>query len=102
MAEYQEMVEANARVQLGMILSTKTQMLQMIIEDGLSEATSPRDRMAIYRSLNELEQGLNTALQIESEAYAAAHEFLKRGPTTTKQRSRLTATRETVTIESEG
>ena len=40
-------------------------------------------------------------LQIESEAAAQAHEFLKQGPKTSVQASRLTVTQEEVTIESE-
>jgi hypothetical protein len=100
-AEYQEMVEANAKEQLGMILLHKNQILQKIIEDGLSDGTSPKDRLAIYKGLNELVDNLSQNLQIESQAAAEAHEFLKRGPTTRPQVSRLTATQSTIMIESE-
>ena len=100
-AEYQEMVEANAKEQLGMILLHKNQILQKIIEDGLSDGTSPKDRLAIYKGLNELVDNLSQNLQIESQAAKEAHEFLKRGPTTRHQVSRLTATQSTIMIESE-
>ena len=99
--EFQEMVTANEREQLGIILLHKNQILQKIIQDGLSDETAPRDRLAIYRGLNELVDNLSQNLQIESQAAAEAHEFLKRGPTTRPQVSRLTATQSTIMIESE-
>jgi predicted DNA-binding protein YlxM (UPF0122 family) len=99
--EYQEKVEANARHQLGLILFHKNEILQKVIEYGLSERTSPRERLAIYKPLNELEVGLADALRIESQAAADAHEFLKQGPMTSKKVSRLSATQPTITIENE-
>ena len=98
-AEYQEMIDANAREQLGLILLHKNHILQKIIEDGISDETAPRDRLAIYRGLSELVDNLSQNLQIESQAAAEAHEFLKRGPVTRPQVSRLTATQ--IMIESE-
>jgi ACT domain-containing protein len=99
--EYQEIVEANARYQLGLILFHKNEILQKVIEDGLSDSIAPRERLAIYKALNELEGGLTDALRIESQAAAEAHEFLKQGPITSQKVSRLTATQTSVTIESE-
>jgi ACT domain-containing protein len=99
--EFQEIVEGNARCQLGLILFHKNEILQKVIEDGLSEKTAPRERLAIYKALNELEIGLTDTLRIESQAAADAHEFLKRGPVTSQKVSRLTATQTSVTIESE-
>jgi ACT domain-containing protein len=102
-AEYQEMVEGNARQQLGLILAHKSEILHKVIEDGLSDDTSPRERLAIYKTLDELTGKLRNALQVESEAAKAAHEFLKQGPVTKLQKSRLTASQTTtLTIESEG
>ena len=99
--EFQEMVTANEREQLGIILLHKNQILQKIIQDGLSDETAPRDRLAIYRGLNELVDNLSQNLQIESQAAAEAHEFLKQGPVTSQKVSRLTATQTSVIIESE-
>ncbi|GAI45019.1 unnamed protein product, partial [marine sediment metagenome] len=99
--EYQEIVEANARHQLGLILFHKTEILQKVIDDGLSEVTPPRERLAIYKALNELELGLSDTLRIESQAAADAHEFLRQGPVTSQKVSRLTATQTSVIIESE-
>jgi hypothetical protein len=101
-AEYQEMVQANARQQLGLILSHKNEILHKVIQDGLSDDTSPRERLAIYKTLDELVGKLQNAMQIESEAAKAAHKFLRQGPMTSPKKSRLTATQTTmVTIESE-
>ena len=101
MAEYQEMADANARHQFGLILSSNTQILEKIIDDARLDETSPRDRLAIFKMLIELREKLSPGTQIDSELEAAAHEILRRGPTTMPMKSRLTATRETVTIESE-
>jgi hypothetical protein len=99
--EYQEIVDANARHQLGLILFHKNEILQKVIEDRLSEDTAPRERLAIYKALNELEIGLTDALRIESQAAAEEHEFLKQGPVTSQKVSRLTATQTSLSIESE-
>jgi ACT domain-containing protein len=101
MAEYQEMVEVNARIQLGLILSSKTQILEKVIEDAVSEETSPRDRLAIYKTLSDLGEGISQTTRKQDQIEAAAQEFLKRGATTKHQKSRFIASRETVTIESE-
>ena len=100
-AEYQEMIDANAREQLGLILLHKNQILKKIIEDGISDETAPRDRLAIYRGLSELVDNLSENLQIESQAATKAHEFLKNGPITRKAKSRLTTSQTIVTIENE-
>jgi ACT domain-containing protein len=99
--EYQEIVDANYRHQLGLILFHKTEILQKVIKDGLSDSIAPRERLAIYKALNELEGGLTDTLRIESQAAAKAHEFLKQGPITSQKVSRLTATQTSVIIESE-
>jgi len=98
-AEYQEMVEVNAKEQLGMILLHKNQILQKIIEDGLSDQTTPKDRLAIFKGLNELVDNLGQNLQIENRAAVEAHKFLKQGPVISPQVSRLSATQTTILIE---
>ena len=91
-AEYQEMVEANAKLQLGLILLNKTEILQKVIADGLSDKTTPRDRLAIYKAISELEEGLKHTLPQMDEYEAAAQEFLKHGPVLQQGVSRLSAT----------
>jgi len=101
MAEYQEMVEANARHQFGLILSHNTQILEKIIEDALSDNTTPRERLAIYKVLTELGERISQTSRKQNQIEDAAQEFLKHGATTKRQKSRFIASRETVTIESE-
>jgi hypothetical protein len=100
MAEYQEMVDANDRHQFGLILSNNTHILKKVIEDAMSEKTSPRDRLAIYKTLSELGEGISQISRKQDQIEAAAQEFLKRGANTIRQKSRFIASRETVTIES--
>ena len=76
-------------------------MLHKIIEDGLSDTTKPKDRLAIYLKLNELVDRLTDTLHIESQLRKDAHEFLKRGPELVHAKSRLTAPERTVTYETE-
>jgi hypothetical protein len=102
LAKIQEVFEVHVQQQLGLILSNKTAILLKVIDDVLSDDTKPRDRLAIYKALSEIEERLTNNLQIESEAAAQAHEFLKQGPMTSTQASRLTVTTEkAITIESE-
>jgi hypothetical protein len=100
-AKVQVIIEVYAHEQLGLILSRKNEILWKVIEDGLSNDTKPRDRLVIYKTLTELEERYTNSLQIESEAAAQAHEFLKQGPKTSIMASRLTVTQEEVTPESE-
>ena len=100
-AEFHEMVQLNARQQLGMILSHKTEILGKIINDGMSEDTAPRDRLAIYKTLNDLDDKLSSAIENESQAAAYVYEFLKQGPKTEWQESRLTTSRATIPLESD-
>ena len=46
--EVQAIIDANNREQLGLIPLSKTEMLRKIIEDGIPDATKPKDRLAIY------------------------------------------------------
>ena len=95
------MVQLNARQQLGMILSHKTEILGKIIQDGMSDDTAPRDRLAIYKTLDELSDRLNSAIEIESQAAAYTLEFLKQGPKLEWQESRLTVSKTTISVESD-
>ena len=101
-AKVQEIIEANAQQQLGLILSHKTEILKKVISDGLADTTKPKDRLAIYSTLNKLLDELKQSLQIDNNVEREAAEFLSRGPTLRKATSRLTATETTITIESEG
>ena len=74
-AENQGIIDANNREQLGLILMSKTELLRKIIEDGLADATKPKDRLAIYSKMNQIEGELTQGLPIENEMEKRALEF---------------------------
>lgn len=100
-AEMQARIDANNREQLAMIQLSKTEMLRRIIQDGLSADTKPKDRLAIYLKLSELDNKMSQALQVENEAGNSIHELLKQGPKTSVQVSRYSATQTTITVDTE-
>jgi hypothetical protein len=100
-AEIQTLIDANNREQLGLILLTKTEILRKLIEEGLSDKTTPKERLAIYMKLNELENELAQNLQIENDIAKQAQEFLRKGPKLVHAESRYSATQMTITVESE-
>ena len=100
-AGFQAIIDANKREQLGLILLTKTEMLRKVIEDGLSDTTKPKDRLAIYTKLDQLDDQLVDSLHIESEEERRAREFMLRGPVLKPGVSRFSATQTTVTMETE-
>jgi len=99
-AQYQELIEASAREQLGMILMHKTQILEKIINDALADTTKPKDRLAIYKSLSEWLDKQSQILQVESSAQKHTLDFLKQGVRTSIRKSRMTAEQTTITLES--
>lgn len=100
-AEYQEMIAANARERLGLILLSQTAILQKLIEDGLADTTKPRDRLTIYKTLHSFLEELTHTLQVDSQSVEDAPAFLKQGPQISHQVSRFTATETTITIKGE-
>ena len=90
--EYQDIINASNREQLGLLLLSKNELLRKVIEDGLSDKTKPRDRLAIILKLNALVQQMTQNQQVDNELERQAHEFLKQGPPLVKAKSRFTAT----------
>ena len=90
--EYQDIINASNRVQLGLMLLSRNELLRKVIEDGLSDRTKPRDRLIIFLKLNDLVQRMTQNQQVEEELERQAHEFLKQGPPLVKAKSRFTAT----------
>jgi predicted transcriptional regulator len=43
--DFQDIIDANNREQLGMALLANAEMLRKLIEDGLSDKTKPKDRI---------------------------------------------------------
>jgi len=91
-AEFQDIINASNREQLGLMLLSKNELLRKVIEDGLSDKTKPRDRLAIFLKLNDLIQQMTQNHEIDSGLEQQAHEFLKQGPPWVKVKSRFTAT----------
>ena len=100
-AEYQDIIAANARERLGLILLNQTAILQKLIEDGLADTTKPKDRLTIYKALHSMLEELTRSLQVDSQSVNDAPAFLKQGPKITRQVSRFSATQTTITIEGE-
>jgi len=91
-AEVQDIINASNREQLGLMLLSKNELLRKVIEDGLSDKTKPRDRLAIFLKLNALIQQMTQNQQVDDELERPAHEFLKQGLPLVKAKSRFTAT----------
>jgi pentatricopeptide repeat protein len=100
-AEMLALMNANNREQLTMIQLSKTEMLRRIIQDGLSADTKPKDHLAIYLKLSELDNMMSQALQVENEAVKYIHELQKQGPKTSIQISRYSATQTTIAVDTE-
>jgi hypothetical protein len=90
-AEFQEMMEANNRMYLGIILLNRNEMLQKLIAEGLSDETSHRDRLAIFKTLGDMADKLSETTQQENENEAMAREFMEQGPRLQQGVSRMAA-----------
>ena len=97
--EIREIIDANNREQLRLILQSKTEMLRKVIDDGLADTTKPRDRLEIYSKLDEREKAISDGLAIDDPNEKRAQEFLRTLPRQEHGQSRLTATQTTITIE---
>ena len=99
-AEFQAIIDASNREQLGLIVMSKNELLRRVIEAGLSGDTSPRDRLAIYSTLQKLTDQATKAQKSLNENEQRALEFLKQGPRLAQAKSRI-ATETTVTVRHE-
>jgi len=90
--EIQDIINASNREQLGLMLLSKNELLRKVIQDGLSDKTKPRDRLAIFLKLNDLIQQMTPNQQVDDKLERQAHKFLKQGPPLVKVKSRFTAT----------
>jgi hypothetical protein len=85
-ADIQTIIDASNREQLALILQNKMEIFEKIIQDGLSEKTSPRARLAIYMKLTQLTDELMESLQREEVLDV---DFLLTGPKLVKAESRF-------------
>ena len=99
-AEYQDMITANAREQLALVLLSRRAILEKVVQDGLAEDTSPRDRLHILKTLDSLLDDMVNKLQVDTEAETQAKEFMRQGPVISRQVSRMTATMMAIEDES--
>jgi len=98
-AEYQDMITANSREQLALVLISRRAILEKVVQDGLAENTSPRDRLQILKTLDSLLDDAVKKLQVDNEAEIEAQESMRQGPVISQQVSRMTAT--TLTVKDE-
>ena len=85
-ADIQTTIDASNREQLALILQNRMEIFEKIIQDGLSEKTSPRARLAIYMKLTQLTDELMESLQREEVLDV---DFLLTGPKLVKAESRF-------------
>ena len=85
-ADIQTIIDASNREQLALILQNKMEIFEKIIQDGLSEKTSPRARLAIYMKQTQLTDELMESLQREEVLDV---DFLLTGPKLVKAESRF-------------
>jgi hypothetical protein len=85
-ADIQTIIDASNREQLALILQNKMEIFEKIIQDGLSEKTSPRDRLAIYMKLTQLSDELMESFQRDEITDVG---FLLTGPKLVKAESRF-------------
>jgi hypothetical protein len=91
--DIQTIKDINNREQLGMILLRKTEILEKILQDGLSDKTSPRARLAIYIKIPQLLDELIDNLQRDEGIDGQSVEALLTGPKLVKVESRFAPTR---------
>jgi hypothetical protein len=85
-ADIQAIIDISNRERLGLILQHKMEILDKLIQDGLSDKTSPRSRLAIYMKLIQLVDELIDSLQRDDEQNV---DFLLTGPKLVKAESRF-------------
>jgi len=87
-ADIQAIIDFSNREQLALILQNELDMLEKVIQDGLSDKTSPRARLAIYMKLTQLADELMDTLQRDEGQDVS---FLLTGPKLVKAESRFSS-----------
>ena len=96
-ATFQEMQLFTKAQQFALILESQTKVLERVIEDGLADTTSPRNRLAIYKELNKLMDELLEDLHINSRDGADTADFLT-GPKLVPAESRFSDQESTINL----
>jgi hypothetical protein len=100
-AEIQALVDTHNREQLLLILTNKTEIVEKLIATALADTTKPKERLAIYKTLNEILDDLMRDLQSEIKEEKGAKALLLNGPNLIPGKSKFTATERSVTFETE-
>jgi hypothetical protein len=87
-ADIQAIIDINNREQLALLLQNKLNILEKVIQDGLSDKTSPRARLAILMKLTQLADELMDTLQRDEGQDVS---FLLTGPKLVKAESRFSS-----------
>ncbi len=87
-ADIQAIIDISNREQLALLLQNKLNILEKVIQDGLSDRTSPRARLAIYMKLTQLADELMDTLQSDEEQDVS---YLLTGPKLVKAESRFSS-----------
>jgi len=88
--EFQDMVAANNRSDLLILLANKTAVLRTLVQEALMETTSPRERLAIYKALTEIQDKLIDDLRLHSRGAVVSAEMFT-GPVLQLAKSRFTS-----------
>ena len=89
-AEFQDIVAANNRSDLLILLATKTAVLQKLVQEALSDTTSPRERLAIYKAFTEMQDKMIDDLRLHSRGTAVSADMFT-GPVLQLAKSRFTS-----------
>ena len=90
-AEIQALIDTHNREQLWLIMLNKNEILQKLIDTALAENTKPRERLAIYKMLNEMMDDLREKFIAESRVEKRNVADLLKGPALSKGVSNFTA-----------
>lgn len=89
-SEFQNIVAENNRSDLLLLLANKTPVLQKLVQDALTDTTSPRERLAIYTTLTEMQEKLIVDLRLHSRGAAESADLFT-GPVVQLAKSRFTS-----------
>ena len=100
-AEIQALIDTHNREQLWLIMMNKNEILQKLIDTALADSTKPRERLAIYKMLNEIMDDLAEKFIAENKVEHRNVADLLKGPTLSQGVSNFTAPRTPANWETE-
>lgn len=88
-SDFQDVVAANIQSDLLILLANKTAILHKLVQEALMDTTSPRERLAIYKALTEMQDRLINDLRIHGRGAAVSADMFT-GPVLQHAKSRFT------------